>query len=219
MYPVWDTSAGATVCYCVGCVKARSEGIVKLHPMESLLMNIVSGLANAALGYVFALQTARMVLSHLRWRKAVRTYVKSELEALNSPTIFRLPLEVKCEFSSFAERGGMSHPLTIKPKQRYLRSVHMQFCAKWARAAKARFLYVGNCQDTAVNRAAVHRFFLQEWKAIGIPLHKMDVYMLDAIEMAFEPTHEFYALVSRRKQKKWGRMEFYNEKKALSAIR
>jgi hypothetical protein len=182
-------------------------------------LQVGANIANFAFAVVFARQAAKTVLSHLRWRRDVRDQCKSELRALNSHAIFRIPLDAVPQFSSFEERRGNSQVQKCSSMQRYLRDTHTQFIAKWARAVKGRFLFADMCQDTAVNRQAVHRFLLHEWKAIGLPLHRISVYMLDAIELSFEPTHEFYSLVSKRKQKKFARMEMYNEKKALSAIK
>lgn len=101
----------------------------------------------------------------------------------------------------------------------YQRRSHKAFCAKWARAAKARFEFARVCDDSALNRAALHRWFLQEWKQLRnargepMPLPVLDLVMTGAIDMAFLPAEEFMNSESKKVVKKRARMEFYNERK------
>jgi len=76
------------------------------------------------------------------------------------------------------------------------------------------------CQDTPINRGALHRWLLGQWKEtygqqIGKNIHKLDVFLRDTIEMSFLPTDECVAQdkKSNKEVKKQARMEFYNERK------
>ncbi len=198
---------------------ARSEGIVKLQTPFKYNMNIIVAAANKALVAGFLVQAGRMVLSHLSWRRSVKDACIADLEALNSPDIFRTPLDTKPNISSIEERRGNAPPARLNEMQLFKRRTHSRFCAKWARAVKGRFLFANQCDDSPINRAAVHRWLLSEWKQLGIPYHHIDLFMADTLELCFEPTNEYWSVMSKRKQRKFARMEYYNEKKALSVMR
>jgi hypothetical protein len=77
------------------------------------------------------------------------------------------------------------------------------------------------CEDTAINRSALHRWLLQEWKQLrsgdkGIPLHVMDLFMTDTLDMCFLPTAELVQSESKRAVRKRARMEYYNERKFVA---
>jgi hypothetical protein len=100
-----------------------------------------------------------------------------------------------------------------------LRVQHRSFVAKWARAAKGRFHFATMCEDNAVNRAALHRWFLAQWRENGMNLVQVDQYMLEAIEMALEPTDTYHQVMTKRQMKRFARMEYYNERRALQIMK
>jgi len=182
-------------------------------------MDIIVAAAVIALVAEFLVLAGRIVLSYLSWRRSVRDACIADLEALNSPDIFRTPLDTKPNISSIEERRGNAPSSGLNETQLFKRRTHNRFCAKWARAVKGRFLFANQCEDTTINRAAVHRWLLSEWKQLGIPYHHIDLFMADTLELCFEPTNEHLSVMSKKKQRKFARMEYYNEKKALSVMR
>jgi len=171
----------------------------------------------------FAAQVARAFIIQplLAWRRRRRALIldaKDDLLVLNSPATLKVPLVGFTEVVSHQIREGF-HP-DVGELTRVRRRNHKTFCAKWARAAKVRFLYVQMCQDTPINRGALHRWLLGQWKEtygqqIGKNIHKLDVFLRDTIEMSFLPTDECVAQdkKSNKEVKKQARMEFYNERK------
>lgn len=168
----------------------------------------------------FVASAIKEVSRFLKYRRCVRDKCKEELQALNSPSVIHGPgLDVRPPIATFDERAGNKPSEFATTVAAFKRRQHHYFCAKWARAAKARFHFAQMCEDTALSRAALHRYFLAEWKQLKIPLHHMDLFMLDCIELSLEPTSEYHSTMSKRKQRKQARMEYYNERRALAAIR
>jgi hypothetical protein len=171
--------------------------------------------------FVVGIAQSCIIKPFLAWRRRRRALIldaKDDLKVLNSPSTLKTPLNAFTEVHSHSIRRGVAPEVSEMTAIR--RRQHKTFCAKWARAAKVRFLFVQMCQDTPLNRGAVHRWLLGQWREtyrtqIGSDLHKMDVFLRDTIEMAFLPTDECVAQdkKSSREVKKQARMEFYNERK------
>jgi hypothetical protein len=154
----------------------------------------------------------------------VRDSCLKDLEALNSPLVFA---DGACtempNIISRSERCGDLHTELVSHPVQNARVDHRLFCAVWARTAKGRFDFARECHDTPLNRAALHRYFLSEWRKIegegkGLKPNQIDLFMGEAIDLALEPTSEQMSLMKRRKLRRWARMEYYNESKALSLI-
>jgi hypothetical protein len=99
-----------------------------------------------------------------------------------------------------------------------MRRNHLLFCAKWARAAKVRFDFAQYCVDSPLNRAALQRWFLAQWKeqryaGIGDNIQKLDQFMVDTIDMCFLPTDQIVSHESKKAVRKRARMEHFNERK------
>jgi hypothetical protein len=161
-----------------------------------------------------------VVARHLARRRAVLDAAKKDLEVLNSKVVFCTGLDEVPAVVTMEERKGLS-PVLGNTKEAVLRNNHLRFCAKWARAAQARFEFARVCEDTAINRSALHRWLLQEWKQLrsgdkGIPLHVMDLFMTDTLDMCFLPTAELVQSESKRAVRKRARMEYYNERKFVA---
>nr|QKI28843.1 hypothetical protein 1 [Ginkgo biloba tombusvirus] len=159
-----------------------------------------------------------VVARHLAKRRAILTAAKEDLAAINSHVVFITSLDEVPSTISMQLRKGLE-PVKTDSKEQLLRNNHRRFCAKWARAAKARFEFARICDDTALNRAALHRWLLSEWKQLrrtdgsSMPLHVMDLFMTDALDMCFLPTAELVQSESKRAVRKRARMEYYNERK------
>ncbi len=171
-------------------------------------------------------RTLWTLVSRWFWRRwSLRSSCIHDLQALNSPLIIHGPgLHHIPEPVSLQECVGVEHTRTVSGLVQHKRRQHSLFVATWARAAKARFHFAMECVDTAVNRAALHRWFLSQWKELEVdgrkmPLHHIDLYMGDAIELALQPTFEHHICVSKRAHRRWARMEVYNEAKFKSMAR
>ncbi len=159
----------------------------------------------------------------LRWyrrRRALVEACKEDLRALNSKVVAVTSLSIQPPTTTHHERRGVEP--TGEELVKLNRRNHIVFVARWARAAKARFAFARDCEDTKLNRDALHRWLLAQWTSkqdeIGwaIPrnkLHLIDMFMDEVIEMAFEPTSERLTTVSKRSARKQARMEYYNERK------
>lgn len=179
--------------------------------------------ASPFLGLAYAISAeivVPVVARHLARRRAVLESAKQDLAALNSHVIFVTGLDEVPATVSMHQRKGLE-PVKKDSKEQVLRNNHRRFCAKWARAAKARFEFARICDDTSLNRAALHRWLLAEWKQLkredgsGIPLHVMDLFMTDTLDMCFLPTAELVQSESKRAVRKRARMEYYNERKFI----
>jgi len=159
-----------------------------------------------------------VVARHLAKRRARLNDCKDDLRVLNGHAAILTPLTLYPDVTTVEDRRGLDQ-VKADSKAKLLRNNHKMFCARWARAAKARFEYARICDDTAVNRAALHRWLLAQWKELKhsgggcMPLNVMDLYMTDTIDMAFLPTSEVAKSVSKRSERRRARMEFYNERK------
>lgn len=155
-----------------------------------------------------------------RWnrRRALLKDAKHDLAVLNSHAVMHTDLAEFPSTVTMLSRKGLE-PAAANSKEAVLRNNHKRFCAKWARAAKARFEFARVCDDTPLNRAALHRWFIARWKELlsssgtRLELHRMDLFLTDAIEMSFLPTAELMQVESKRAIRKRARMEFYNERK------
>lgn len=189
-------------------------------------------LVTTAFVVVFGRGLVQVVSRHLAYRRAAVNDVKANYSMLNSHTIFHSSLELLPDVVTSGDRLGIA-PLhkqdgmfvSATPgaeKKQVLRNNHKAFCAKWARACKARFEYARVCEDTKLNRASLHRWLLSQWKELtnsigkSPPLHTWDLFMSLTIDMAFMETDEHMVSESNRAAKKRARMEFYNERKFVS---
>lgn len=152
-------------------------------------------------------------------RRAVIEACKEDLVALNSPSLVRLPMDDVPSCSSALERRGLQPEQHVSEDVVTKRHNHRMFVAKWARAAKGRFLFAQMCEDTTLNRAALQRWFLAQWKEVGLTLVQIDLFMLECIDLAFEPTLEFQTRMTKRQMKRYARMEYYNERKFLQVAK
>lgn len=188
--------------------------------MLSLIYQCVKA-ANVVVPTVPFILVGGTVLRSIRWRRrAVIRAAKEELHALNSQANFHIPLDTPPVCNSFALRGGFL-PTKTNSSLEYKRGSHTGFCARWARAAKARFEFARVCEDSPINRAALHRWYLDQWKkqdwfCFKKHAHRLDLFMTDAIDMAFLPTAEMVASESKKAIRKRARMEYYNERKFVS---
>lgn len=159
-----------------------------------------------------------VLVRHWARRRALLNDTKDDLRVLNSHSVFVTGLDEFPQVHPLLTRKGVE-PVAINSKERVLRNNHKRFCAKWARAAKARFEFARVCEDTPLNRAALHRWLVGQWKELAssvgskLELHRMDLFMTDTIEMCFLPTDELVQAESKRAVRRRARMEYYNERK------
>lgn len=159
-----------------------------------------------------------VVVRYLARRRARIEDAKDDLAVLNSHAVFFTDLAEFPETIPMATRKGIV-PVADNTVERVLRNNHKRFCAKWARAAKARFEFARICDDSAINRAAVHRWLYAQWKGLvnsqgnPMPPHVMDLFMTDTIDMCFLVTAELAQSESKRSVRRRARMEYYNERK------
>jgi len=183
------------------------------------LLALVRVTTNAAITF-FAVRDVivPLVARQLAKRNARKNDAKDDLRVLNSHAVISTPLLEYPEAIGLEARKGLE-PVAEGSKARLLRNNHKRFCAKWARAAKARFEFARICEDSAINRAALHRWLLSQWKDLKngsgktMPLHVLDLFMTDTIDMCFLPTDTFAQSESKRAVRKRARMEYYNERK------
>lgn len=149
-----------------------------------------------------------------RWwlqRRAARDAAIADLKALNStqvihgPGVGHLP-----PVKSAGQRQVTTHELLCNDETRYHKNVHAQFCATWARAAKGRFMYAHECQDTALNRAALFRWLRKEWTSLGMQPHHVELYMADTLDLSFEMTMERFVQQGKRAFRRAARAAVYN---------
>lgn len=158
-----------------------------------------------------------VVARYLARRRAIVDDAKRDLAVLNSHAVFKTSLTEFPSTTTMTDRKGLVP--TPNEKVKLLRNNHKRFCAKWARAAKARFEFARICEDTALNRAAMHRWLVAQWKellnSLGQPMerHTMDLFLTDAIDMCFLPTDELAQSESKKAYRRRARMEYYNERK------
>lgn len=161
---------------------------------------------------------APVVVRHFARRRALMNDAKDDLKVLNSHAVMTTSLKEFPEIVTMSSRKGLE-PLLTDCKERVLRNNHKRFCAKWARAAKARFEFARVCDDSPLNRAALHRWFHARWKELlsstktMMELHRMDIFLTEAIDMSFLPTDEVVQSETKRAIRKRARMEYYNERK------
>lgn len=169
----------------------------------------------ALVAYVVVDSVARLIRHRNRWRNACI----EDLQALNSDELLSMDPTLPPNATNLSERGNFVHSHDLPEDQQQARLAHNHFCALWARQAKARFHFASVCDDTALNRAALHRWLLAEWKKLNVPLLHISMYMDQTVDMAFEETTERHASMSKRKYRRWARMEYFNERQALSKIK
>lgn len=184
-------------------------------------MFVIRSLRNATLlgmaGVIVAEVVVPVVARYLATRRALLEDAKDDLVVLNSHAVFKTSLTEFPSTIPMSTRKGLAP--TKDEKVKLLRNNHKRFCGKWARAAKVRFSYAQECQDTALNRASLQRWLLSQWKGLknsagdGMELHVMDLFMRDTVDMSFLPTDEVAQSVSKVSIRKRARMERYNERK------
>lgn len=151
---------------------------------------------------------------------AIKEAAVADLKALNSPAVIHGPgPEHLPPVKAASQRAVTDHVLLCNDETKYLRSVHNQFCATWARVAKGRFSFAHECQDTSVNRAALFRWLHKEWKALGVKPHHIELYMADTMDLAFEETLEKVIQRGKRAQRRAARAEVYGERLVNRTIR
>lgn len=173
-------------------------------------------LTSAVFVVPFGKFAAHAVVGWWRRRRALVESAKEDLCVLNDPAVILSSITQPPEVSSHALLEGCKPTKDTGVLE--ARRNHRTFCARWARAAKARFTFARECEDSALNRAALHRWFLAQWKEqnwenFSTEIHKFDAFMTDAIDMALLPTQEFVSSESKRRVRKRARMEYYNERK------
>lgn len=174
---------------------------------------------NTIFAVVVAGNVGRYVLRVLRERRRDHQEQVLQLHALNSHSILSTPLDQRPSSTTPGQRDVLHCEAHKSPKAALLSRNHRAFVAKWARAAKGRFSFASQCDDSALNQAALHRWFRSQWTKIGMSDVEVSLYIDDAIALAFEPTVEKFLVESRKKVRARARMEYYNERKALSVIK
>lgn len=137
----------------------------------------------------------------------------ADLNALNSSAIFNDPIPATIfPPQTNADMHGIEHPLLVSEEVRELRTEFKRFVATWARIAKGRFSFARECEDTPVNRAALHRFFAGKWREAEMDHLQFDRFMDACIDMALEPTAERMIHLGKRAQRRLARAEYYGER-------
>lgn len=150
-------------------------------------------------------------------RRALVDDCLEDLAVLNSKEVLSTPLHDSLPIpTTTRQRGGVwVHDVKSHPLRPALRHHHKLFCARWARAAKVRFHFAQICQDTAVNRAALHRWFVAQWKEtykLESDFHRLDCFLADSLDMAFLPTDELVKSESKRAFRRQARAERHQER-------
>jgi len=182
------------------------------------MASLIAGLVGRAFGPCIAVVIAKNIVSaHLSWRRRHLNDAKTDLHALNSHALLLVPFPTRFSPTSIPARGILGSRKTAK--QECLIKNHKTFCAQWARAAKARFNFARQCERSAINVAALHRWFTAEFKKLGMTLLQISYVIDDVVDIALEPTYERMVSESKKQFRHRARMEFYNERKSIEKIR
>lgn len=165
------------------------------------------------------------IVKHIRhvlmWRRAVTQAIVDDVSMMSSPQVLEASSEVARPFiSTIKERRGFTPAQLVSQEVLDKREAHRVFCATWARIAKGKFNFARQCEDTPLNRAALHRFFLGKWTGPEPLLapHHVDIFMTDVIDLTFEWTPEFAASMTKRQHRRKARSLMYAEKKIRSGV-
>ena len=185
-------------------VIAAGISVAYIAPVCGVVVAAGAPLASAAFG------------AFRRWfaqRTAVKDAVKQDLKMLNSPSVLHGPGRTMHPPNVCSEEViGLTSSKLVGDKVRLERNNQRLFINTWARLAKARFNFARECTDTAINRAALHRWFRSEWLKLDFDELKFDYYMDECIEMAFEATNERLQVVAKRQARRQARAEYYMER-------